>query len=201
MARNKYGGINDMETGWTKKPINKKIYTLWFDMLRRCYDSKQQQRTRGQSYKNCSVCDRWFYLSNFYEDIKKLTGYSEWAKNGKMSIDKDLFSRGEKEYGPKTCCFIPMSVNISEMGRRTVENVRKLHEYNKIKYVLSKENECIKFDSEKEACEAMGVHQCSISSCYRRGSKCKGYKIAKMDGGKEKMSEWISVKDRPPEEG
>ena len=23
---------------------------------------------------------------------------------------------------------------------------------------------------------------CSISSCYRRGRKCKGYRIAKMDG-------------------
>ena len=46
-------------------------------------------------------------------------------KNGKMSIDKDLFSRGEKQYSPKTCCFIPMSVNLSEAGRRNIKNIRE----------------------------------------------------------------------------
>ena len=33
----------------------------------------------------------------------------------------------------------------------------------------------------KEACEAMGVRQCSVASCYRRGYRCKGYIITKMD--------------------
>ena len=97
MAQNKYGGVNDMPKGWTTKKVNKKIYSLWFDMLRRCYDEEQLKRTKGSSYKDCSVCDRWFYLSNFYEDIQKLPGYLEWANNGKMSIDKDLFSCGKKE--------------------------------------------------------------------------------------------------------
>ena len=34
---------------------------------------------------------------------------------------------------------------------------------------------------EKEAFEAMGVRQCSVASCYRRGRRCKGYTIARMD--------------------
>ena len=180
MAKNKYGGVNDMETGWTKNPSNKKVYSLWFDILRRCYDEKQQERNRGKSYKGCSVCKRWFYLSNFYEDIQKLPGYSEWVNNGKMSIDKDLFSHGEKEYSPENCCFIPMSVNISEAGRRNIKNIKNLNELNKTKYVLSKGNEKIMFNSEKYACEALGVHQCTISSCYRRGSRCKGYNIERI---------------------
>lgn len=177
MAKNKYNGINDMPTGWTKDELNKKIYMLWFDMLRRCYDDEQIKRDKGKSYSNCTVCDRWFYLSNFYEDIQKLPGYQEWVENGKMSIDKDLFSRGSKEYSPSTCCFIPMSVNISESNRRNIENIYKLHELNKTKYVLTKGDKRMEFNSESEACEALGVHKCSISSCYRRGSKCKGYKI------------------------
>ena len=90
-------------------------------MLRRCYDDEQIKRDKGKSYSNCTVCDRWFYLSNFYEDIQKLPGYQEWVENG-----------GDKR---------------------------------------------MEFNSESEACEALGVHKCSISSCYRRGSKCKGYKI------------------------
>ena len=180
MARNKYGGINDMPSGWTKE--NKKVYMLWFDMLRRCYDNEQQSRSQGRTYSDCTVCDRWFYLSNFFTDIQKLPGFSEWEKNGKMSIDKDLLSRGAKEYSPKTCCFIPSAVNSAEANRRNPESIRKAIEANKTKYVLSKESEMLFFQSEKEACEQLGVHKCSVSSCYRRGYKCKGYTIAKMDG-------------------
>lgn len=44
-----------------------------------------------------------------------------------------------------------------------------------------KDGEVLIFESEKAACEYLGVVKCSISSCYRRGVKCKGYKIAKMD--------------------
>lgn len=181
MAKNKYGGINDMPTGWSKNPLHKRVYMLWFDMLRRCYDSEQLSRSRGKGYVGCTVCDRWFYLSNFYADIQNLPGYSEWTCNRKMSIDKDLFSGGKKEYSPRNCCFVPVEVNISEMGRRNIKNVYKLHETNKVRYVLSKGDERIMFNSEKEACAAMNVRQCSISSCYRRGNRCKGYSISKME--------------------
>lgn len=170
-----------MESGWTKTPENKKVYMLWFDMLRRCYDDAQIKRDRGSSYENCIVCDRWFYLSKFYEDIQKLNGYKEWTNNGKMSLDKDIFSKGAKIYSPETCCFVPMSINISEANARNLQNIKKLHERRKVKYVLSKSDERLVFNSEKEACEAMGVHKCSIASCYRRGYKCKGYEISKLE--------------------
>lgn len=39
------------------------------------------------------------------------------------------------------------------------------------------------FNSEKDACCFLGVKECSVSSCYHKGYKCKGYRIAKMDGG------------------
>ena len=181
MARNKYGGVNDMPAGWLANKENKRVYVLWFDMLRRCYDEEQLKRVQGSTYRDCSVCDRWFYLSNFYEDIQKLPGYLEWVNNRKMSIDKDLFSHGSKEYSPQNCCFVPMAVNISEAGRRNIDNIRKLHKTNRVRYVFSKGNEKIVFNSEKEACEAMGVRQCSVASCYRRGRRCKGYTIARMD--------------------
>ena len=46
--------------------------------------------------------------------------------------------------------------------------------------------ERLEFDSEKEACEYLGVKKCTVASCYRRGSKCKGYFVdrigAKMNG-------------------
>lgn len=63
MAKNKYGGVNDMLTGWTKDATNKRVYVLWFDMLRRCYDEEQLARSKGRSYAECTVCERWFSLS------------------------------------------------------------------------------------------------------------------------------------------
>lgn len=176
-----------MPSGWTKELVNKRVYGLWFDMLRRCYDETQLIRGRGKTYADCTVCDSWFSLSNFYEDIRKLPGYSEWKNGGKMSIDKDLFSNGVKVYSPQTCCFVPSSVNVAEMIRRNPDITKQSIEAHKRKYKLSKGSASRTFNSEKEACEFLGVSKCSVASCYRRGCKCKGYTIsrlgrAQMDG-------------------
>ena len=69
---NKYGGINDMPN------CDKRVYNLWFQMLRRCYDTTQHEREKGKSYADCEVCDRWKMLSCFAKDIKKLEGYNDW---------------------------------------------------------------------------------------------------------------------------
>jgi hypothetical protein len=49
----------------------------------------------------------------------------------------------------------------------------------KIAYDLQKDEQIIHFSSEKEACEFLGVKKCTVSSSYRYGCKCKGYKISK----------------------
>jgi hypothetical protein len=177
MAKNKYGGINDMPSGWTKTDENKRVYTLWFGMLRRCYDDGQLARSKGKAYADCSVCERWFFLSNFYADIQNLDGYAEWRTNGNMSIDKDIHSKGNKIYSPDTCCFVPMSKNMAEMLDRNPNITSQAVKALKVKYVLTKGRERLEFDSEKEACEHVGVVKCSVASCYRGGYKCKGYDV------------------------
>lgn len=47
-------------------------------------------------------------------------------------------------------------------------------------YKLSKNGEERLFSSEKEACEFLGVSRCSVSSCFRRRTKCKGWKIERV---------------------
>ena len=37
---NKYGGINDMPN------CDKRVYGLWYQMLRRCYDTTQHERKK-----------------------------------------------------------------------------------------------------------------------------------------------------------
>lgn len=171
-----------MPYGWTRNPENKRIYNLWFRIHRRCYDDSQLERKKGSSYNGCVVCERWHYLSNFSNDIKNVPGYEQWLVDRKMSLDKDLLSNGKKEYAPKNCCFVPISVNIAEKNKRN-PTIQCANEANKVRYCLSKGNENRIFDSEKEACDFLGVRQCSVSSCFLKGYKCKGYTIARMDGG------------------
>lgn len=173
---NKYGGINDFPS------CDKRIYNLWFQMLRRCYDTTQHERSRGKSYADCKVCDRWKTLSCFAKDIKKLVGYNDWLTKTEYCLDKDINIPGNKVYCKEACQFIPASENIRDISKRHPNITKKAIEAHKVKYVLEANGETLLFDSEKSACEFLGVKRCSVSSCYHKGCKCKGYNISKMDG-------------------
>lgn len=191
MAMNKYGGVNDMPEGYTKTELGKRVYSLWFGMLRRCYDYKQQNRKRGKSYTDVIVCDRWFYLKNFVEDIQKLDGYNEWTNSSSMSLDKDIYAQEvTKIYSPQTCKFVSQKDNLQEMNNRcnTIEIAK---EYCKTTYVLFKNEEYKIFKTEKEACDFLGVRQCTVSKSWKDKCKCKGWTVvrigrtAEMSGGGE----------------
>lgn len=173
---NKYGGTCD-----TNK-VDKKIYNLWYQMLRRCYDEEQLSRDKGKAYLNCKVCEEWLSYSNFEKDIKTLPGYDNWVKQSGYCLDKDTVIPGNKVYSKNTCCFISSAENIRDIHKRKPEVMEHLHELRKTGYILTKDDEILIFNSEKEACEYVGVVKCSVASCYRRGTKCKGYTISKMDG-------------------
>lgn len=173
---NKYGGINDMLS------CDKRVYDLWYQMLRRCYDTKQQERSRGKAYKDCEVCDRWKRLSNFAKDITTLKGYNEWLTKYGYCLDKDTKMIGNKIYSRATCCFIPRSENIRDISVRNKNITHNANEAHKVKYILKSDGVTLIFDSEKSACEFLGVKKCSVSSCYHKGYKCKGYNIERMDG-------------------
>lgn len=67
---NRYGGVCNVENP------DKRVYNLWYGMLRRCYDKKQHERDRGKSYADCEVCDRWLNFNLFASDITHLAGYN-----------------------------------------------------------------------------------------------------------------------------
>lgn len=80
-----------------------KHYSVWENMLSRCYYTKN---SRYNSYggKGVIVCDDWL-------DLQKFSGwfYSNYIEN--WFLDKDLLSPESKVYSPKTCCFLPREVN------------------------------------------------------------------------------------------
>lgn len=173
--KNKYGGINDAK-------VDKRVYGLWYQMLRRCYDREQMERKQGRTYSDCYVCDRWFRLSNFAADIKKLDGYTDWETKVGYCLDKDIRVPGNKVYSPSTCIFVPYIENIREANKRT-QSIKAAQESRKTVYYLEKEGVTLVFESESAACKYLGVKKCSVSSCRRRNLRCKGYTVscAKMD--------------------
>lgn len=183
MAMNKYGGVNDMPNGYTKTEHGKRIYTLWFDMLRRCYGETQLARKRGRSYTNVVVCDRWLYLRNFVEDISKLEGYDAWLLGNSMALDKDISVQvATKIYSPSTCKFVTKEENMKEMNERC-NTIEKAREAAKAKYVLFKGDEYHVFDSEKDACTFLDVRQCSVAGAWRDKGKCKGWNVVRVGNG------------------
>ena len=172
---NKYGGIADCK-------VDKRVYGLWFQMLRRCYDTEQHLRNRGRGYIGCTVCERWMTLSVFARDIQRLDGYENWLNYHGYCLDKDIINPGNKVYSPQNCCFVPYTENIREANKRT-NPIKAAQEANKTVYYLEKDGVTLVFDSESAACKFLGVKKCSVSSCRRRNRHCKGYTVscAKMD--------------------
>ena len=85
---------------------HKKIYDHWHDMLRRCYSEKY--KIKHSTYLECYVNEEWHNFQNFaqwYED-----NYYQ-VENEEMQLDKDILIKGNKEYGPETCVFVPKSIN------------------------------------------------------------------------------------------
>lgn len=174
MFINKYGGTNDAPG------CDKRIYNLWYQMLRRCYDDTQQERSRGKSYANCNVSKRWMKLSNFVKDLPTLPGYNEWINSREYCLDKDMIKPGNKTYGKRYCSFVTKDENVRDIYRRNPHVMDAAYEANKVKYALTKNNETIVFDSAKEACEYLGVGPSTVTSCYVKGYKCKGYKLERL---------------------
>ena len=81
-------------------------FRTWFNMLRRCYDQKYQEKQ--PTYTGAKVCEEWLTFSNFKSWMEK----QDW--DGKH-LDKDLLGNG-KLYSPDTCCFLSRQVNNFLLG-------------------------------------------------------------------------------------
>ena len=144
-----------------------KIYVTWQSMLRRCYDAKYH--LRQPTYKNCSVDEKWHNFQVF----------AEWYVNNYINdyhLDKDILFKGNKVYGPNTCCFVPQEINAlfikhqNARGKYPIGVIKKGNKYearvNKNGY---RESQGL-FDTSEEAFEA--------------------YKIAKEEYIKEVADSW-----------
>lgn len=112
ISKSFYGvGINDINykpnigsvtVNGKLRPVRCQVYDTWFDMIKRCYSEKHQQR--NPSYIGCTVAPEWHLFSNF----KAWMESQDWE--GKQ-LDKDLIVPGNKIYSPETCVFLSTEIN------------------------------------------------------------------------------------------
>lgn len=97
-------GIMDVKNLVTKHYAPKE-YSLWKNMLTRCYNTKTLKG--NPTYQNCSVSDNFKVFSYFQDWYHKQVG----CDNKGWYLDKDIISRGNKVYSETTCCFVPHEIN------------------------------------------------------------------------------------------
>lgn len=91
----------------TGKLTREKARLTYNNMRFRCYSEKF--RAKNQNYLGCTVCPEWLESFDAFYDWAKLNYYTVgW---GRMDLDKDILVKGNKFYGPDTCCFVPHSIN------------------------------------------------------------------------------------------
>lgn len=107
----------------SKDVLKRKIYYLYYDMIKRCYSQKYQ--AAHPSYQGCIVCERWLKFSNFVADIKSIRGYEkfeEWVLSErearKYVLDKDIFGNGKRIYSLENCAFITIKESTLEVNKR-----------------------------------------------------------------------------------
>lgn len=93
-------GINDVPNS-----AKTKEYKLWVRMLNRSYDEGIHQRQ--PTYSDCEASSEFLVFSKFRDWCKNQIGF-----NLGFDLDKDLLEKGNKEYHPDKCVFIPKEVNL-----------------------------------------------------------------------------------------
>jgi|SRR5690554_3323709 len=94
------------------KPYWKQAKQLWSNMMKRCYNPKDDKGYYGR----CFVDDRWKCFANFLEDLPELEGFDDWLLgfeegNTKYNLDKDLKIPGNDTYSREACMFLSEHTN------------------------------------------------------------------------------------------
>lgn len=94
---------------------NRKAYSIWSKMLRRCYNTRATDYYRYGGL-GVTVAKEWFCFTTFLKDLKSLDGWNEDLFNSNiLQLDKDKKQRGiyinQKVYSKETCCWLTAREN------------------------------------------------------------------------------------------
>ena len=94
-------GINDLRD----QRKTSKESGLWCDVLTRCYSEKLHARI--PTYKDCSTSNEFRRYSDFKNWCQSQIGFGVVG----FELDKDILQKGNREYHPDKCVFLPREVN------------------------------------------------------------------------------------------
>lgn len=101
--------------GNAKSSRSDKIYSLWHNMLLRCYDKKCIEYKRYGEL-GVRVCLRWHNFENFKNDIINIDGFNmDLLLKNELQLDKDKkqinIPINKRIYSPYTCTFLTIKEN------------------------------------------------------------------------------------------
>lgn len=144
-------GINDSTHPVMRGKYKELVYKTWTSMIRRCYSEKYHKYK--PTYIGCYVCDEWKYFSNFEKWFEE--NYQEG-----FVLDKDILVKGNKEYAPDKCCFVPayinglLAMNVSKRGKLKTGVYLHQGKYTAQCGINRVQTRIGRFDTEEEAHEA-----------------------------------------------
>lgn len=153
------GYIGEQRNLNSKKSKNE-AYTCWRNMLKRCYDKDIQDKR--PTYINCKVSQDWHCFIEFEKWFNE-NYIQDWC------LDKDILIKGNREYSPKTCCFVPCEINSlltkrqnhrgnTPIGVKYCKAKRRLKDYYKASFTKGNEKVYLgSFKTPEEAFQAYKV--------------------------------------------
>ena len=79
-----------------------RAYNSWTGMIIACYS--EELRLKTLSLIDCTIDKQWLNYQIF----------AEWYEQNHIEnfvLDKDILIKGNKKFGPDTCCFVPLEIN------------------------------------------------------------------------------------------
>ena len=119
-------------------PYKDFAYTLWRNMLKRCYSQNDPRGYYGKG-NDVSVDERWLSFANFVDDLPHLNNFQQWL-NGQMdktsvqfNLDKDFAYLGCNVYSRDNCQFLEEGLNKrvtskNRLSKSLIENYNKRKE-------------------------------------------------------------------------
>lgn len=86
---------------------NKKSKNKWYGRWKgvKSRTNGKKYRWNNSSYHDCTLHPEWENFESFAKWC------DENCLNDSFHIDKDILVKGNKQYGPDTCCFVPPEIN------------------------------------------------------------------------------------------
>lgn len=120
-------GVYGREKKGKQSKLDKRIYSLWDNMISRCY-STTHPLYKFYGMRGVTVSTEWQNFANFEQTIKNVPGFHNWANRLGYELDKDHY--GANQYSASTTIFVPKKYNLELSKGKFKENGNLLERRN-----------------------------------------------------------------------